>query len=231
MSLYDRKYLQDQAAQDFSSEQYQGRVSSFVKDTYKLLTASMVAATAGAYIGMQMGAMISIWLFLIVEIALLCGMSYATKSGKNTLALTLLFAFTFITGFSIGPVIAFYVGAGLGHIVTQAFLMTAVAFGALTVYAMNTKTNFQSWGKPLFYILIAVVVVSILNLLLFKSTIGSLAVSGVSAVLFSAFILYDTQNIIRGNYDSPVMAAVGMYLNIFNLFLSLLNILGITSRN
>lgn len=151
-------------------------------------------------------------------------MQFATKSGSNTIALVLLFAFTFITGLSLGPILNFYIGAGAGNIVTQAFLMTAIIFGGLSIYAMNTKTDFSSWGKVLFFALLAIIVVSLLNYFFFSSPLIHIIVSAIAAFVFCGYILFDTQNIIRGNYTSPIMAAVSLYLDIFNLFISLLNI-------
>ncbi|QKF65489.1 Bax inhibitor-1 family protein [Campylobacter corcagiensis] len=226
MSLYNRDYARESYEVE---EVYQGQISTFVKSTYKLIAASLIAAIAGAYIGMGLKPM-GFLIPLIVELGLLFGMSWADKNGKANLALTLLFAFTFATGIFLGPVISMFIGAGMGHVVTQAFVATAVTFGGLTLYAMNTKNDFSSWGKPMFFILIGVIIAGLLNAFVFRSTMGSLVISSISAILFSAYILYDTQNIIRGAYESPVMAAVGMYLNILNLFVSLLNILGIANR-
>lgn len=228
MSLYDRNYASQYEIDEVAQS---GRVSTMVKQTYQLLTASMIAATAGAFVGMNFLAIRSPILFLIVELALLFGMSFAVKRESKTLALVLLFAFTFITGLSLGPVLSMYIGRGAGHVVTQAFLMTAVAFGGLSVYAMNTKSDFSSWGKPLFFALLAIIVIGLLNYFVFQSPMLHLAISGISATVFCGFIVHDTQNIIRGNYDSPIMAAVDMYLNILNLFVSLLNILGVLNRD
>ena len=91
---------------------------------------------------------------------------------------------------------------------------------------MNTKTNFDSWGKPLLVSLVAIIVLSLLNYFFFKSTVLDIAISAFSALIFSMYIIYDTKNIINGTYTSPIMAAVDMYLNIYNLFLSLLRIFG-----
>lgn len=230
MSLYDRDYAQDSQSIEHSFEQ-SSELSTFIKDTYKLIAASLIAAVAGAFVGMNSAIGYNPLLFLVLEIGLLLGLIFADRKGMSGLALGLLFAFTFVTGLFLGPILSMYVGAGAGHIVTQAFVMTAVAFGGLTLYAINTKADFSSWAKPLFFVLLGVIVAGLLNLFLFKSTMLSLGISSVSAILFSMYILFDTQNIIRGRYDSPIMAAVGMYLNILNLFISLLNILGILNRD
>ena len=82
----------------------------------------------------------------------------------------------------------------------------------------------------LFITLIVIVVAGLLNLF-FQSAILATIISAVGAILFSAYILYDTQMILRGGYDSPVLAAVSLYLDILNLFISLLNLLGIFNRD
>ena len=114
---------------------------------------------------------------------------------------------------------------GGAAIVAQAFTLTTVAFGGLSVFAMNTKRDFTAWGKMLFIALIVLLVAAIINIF-FHSPILQLGIASVGAVLFSAYILYDTQNIIRGNYETPIEGAVALYLDFVNLFVSLLRILG-----
>ena len=227
MSLYNRRnYADGYELSDASLEQ--GRISQTIKQTYALLTASMIAAAAGAFVAMSFGVSLALHpiLYLVVLMGLIFGMQAAVNRGANTIALVLLFAFTFITGLTLGKLIAIYIAAGAGDVVTHAFVATAITFGALTVYAMNTKTNFDSWGKPLLVSLVAIIVLSLLNYFFFKSTVLDIAISAFSALIFSMYIIYDTKNIINGTYTSPIMAAVDMYLNIYNLFLSLLRIFG-----
>ncbi len=225
MSLYDRNYAKEQA--NYEEAGLQSARATFVKQTYQLLTASLVAATAGAYIGVDYIKTFS-WMLLIVEFALLFGLMFSKKN--PSLALVMLFGFTFVSGLTLGPVLNTYIGAGMGNIITQAFLMTAVAFGGLTVFAFNTKKDFSAMGKMLFITLIVIVVASLLNLF-FQSSLLATVVAAIGAILFSAYILYDTQMIIRGGYDSPVLAAVALYLDILNLFISLLQLLGIFNKN
>ncbi|QQF52506.1 Bax inhibitor-1/YccA family protein [Campylobacter fetus] len=225
MSLYDRNYAKEQA--NYEEAGLQSARAAFVKQTYQLLTASLVAATAGAYIGVDYIKTFS-WMLLIVEFALLFGLMFSKKN--PSLALVMLFGFTFVSGLTLGPVLNTYIGAGMGNIITQAFLMTAVAFGGLTVFAFNTKKDFSAMGKMLFITLIVIVVASLLNLF-FQSALLATVVAAIGAILFSAYILYDTQMIIRGGYDSPVLAAVALYLDILNLFISLLQLLGIFNKN
>ena len=241
MSLYNRNMPQNNyegtgsafggAFEQSAQREATSARATFVKQTYQLLAASLLAATAGAYIGTNSASLLSggaYWIAVIAEFACLFGLMYARKNAK--LALILLFAFTFISGLVLGPTLARYIGAGMGNVITQAFLMTTVAFGGLSVFAMNTKRDFSAMGKFLFIALIVIVVASLINIFVGSSML-SLAVSGAGALIFSAYILYDTQNIIRGAYDSPVLAAVSLYLDILNLFISLLHILGALNSN
>lgn len=193
----------------------------FLRQTYQLLAASLLAATAGAYLGTQVIKTFS-WILLIAEFAFLIGLSFSRKNPP--IALVMLFGFTFVSGMTLGPILNTLMGAGMGNIITQAFLMTTVAFGGLSLFAMNTKHDFSSMGKFLFIALIIVVVGGLINIFIGNSMFA-LGISCVSAILFSGYILYDTQQIVRGNVDSPIMAAVALYIDILNLFVSLLHIL------
>ena len=204
MSLYDRNYASS-SEHEVAGEYSQSALSTFIKQTYQLFAASLLAASVGAYVGLYSSLGVTVagnyWLFVILELGLLVGLMFAKR--KAGLNLILLFAFTFVSGLTL----------------------TTVAFGGLSVFAMNTKRDFTTWGKMLFITLIVLLVAMLLNLF-FKSPIFQVALSCVSAVLFSAYILYDTQNIIRGNYETPIEGAVDLYLDFLNLFVSLLRILG-----
>jgi modulator of FtsH protease len=208
-------------------------INAFVKRTYQLLAGSLIAGAVGAYVGMGfVGNMVNYatgsltftyWGAVILEFILLFGV-YAAKN-KTPLNLVLLFAFTFMTGFTLAPTLAMYIAANMGYVVGEAFGLTAVAFAALTIFAMNTKRNFSTMGKTLFIALIILIVASIANIFLHLPML-QLAIASVGAILFSFFILYDTQNIIKGNVSSEIEAAVALYLDFLNLFISLLQILG-----
>ena len=227
MSLYDRNYASS-SEHEVAGEYSQSALSTFIKQTYQLFAASLLAASVGAYVGLysSLGATVASnrWLFFILEIGLLVGLMFAKR--KAGLNLILLFAFTFVSGLTLTPILGrTFAMPGGAAIVAQAFTLTTVAFGGLSVFAMNTKRDFTAWGKMLFITLIVLLVAMLLNLF-FKSPIFQVALSCVAAVLFSAYILYDTQNIIRGNYETPIEGAVDLYLDFLNLFVSLLRILG-----
>ena len=224
MGLYDRRYIKDTTIKTDSTQSY--NINTFVKQTYQLFAGSLLGGAVGAYLGMGFmpASGFGFWGVVILEFILLFGlMAVKDKPGIN---LIMLFAFTFVTGLTISPMISAYVGAGMGDIVGEAFLLTSIAFGGLSLFAINTKRDFTTMGKMLIITLVVVIVASLLNLF-FHSPILQLAIAGVSSILFSFFILYDTQNILQGNISSPVEAAVALYLDFFNLFISLLEILGI----
>lgn len=228
MSLYDRNI-----ANSYENERYaESSRSAFIKQTYQLFAASLLAASAGAYIGTGFAGALAgggYWILVIAELALLFGLQAAKR--KSPLNLILLFAFTFVSGLTLAPIIAITMASASGGIiVAQAFTLTTVAFGGLSFFAMNTKRDFSAMGKMLFIAVIILVVASLINLF-FHSSTASLVISSIGAFVFSAFILYDTQNIIKGAYETPIEGAVALYLDFVNLFVSLLQILRAFSGN
>lgn len=205
----------------------QTNMMSFLQSTYQLFAGSLLAAAAGAFVGLGMTSVIASWFwgFIILEFTLLFGI-FAVKKipGVN---LIVLFLFTFVSGLTLAPLLsAIFSMDGGSSIVAQAFLMTSVAFGGISTFAMTTKRDYSSMEKMLFITLIIVVIASISNIF-FQSPIFQVAISGVSAILFSAYILYDTQQIVNGNYETPIEASISLYLDFLNLFISLLQLLGI----
>jgi len=230
--MYNRDYLTNQQA-GHSQESSQAYIMSFLKATYQLFAGSLLAATAGAYVGLGMVHLLMgpvKWILFAVELALIF---FVIPRVKHTpgVNLAVLFVFTFITGLTIAPLLASFFAIPDGAaIVGQAFLMTAVAFGAISMFAMTTKKDYSFMGKFLFIALIIMIVAGISNIFI-QSSMFQLVIASTGALLFSAFILYDTQNIIKGNYDSPIEAALSLYLDFLNLFISLLQILGIMRSN
>lgn len=226
--MYNRDYLSQESSQhNASADSSRAHLMSFLKATYQLFAGSLLAATAGAYIGLDMVATIASWYWglVILEFILLFGL-FAVKN-KPGINLAVLFGFTFISGLTITPLLSNILLMPSGaSIVAQAFLMTSVAFGGISVFAMTTKRDFSGMGKMLFIALIILIVGSISNIF-FQSPLLQLGIAGVGALLFSAFILYDTQQIIKGGFETPIEAAIALYLDFFNLFVMLLQLFGI----
>ncbi|NVJ52177.1 MAG: Bax inhibitor-1/YccA family protein [Campylobacteraceae bacterium] len=229
--MYNRDYLSQESSQYKSQDSSRAELMSFLKATYQLFAGSLLAATAGAYIGLDMVSTIASWYWglVILEFILLFGL-FAVKN-KPGINLAVLFGFTFISGLTITPLLSNILMMPSGaSIVAQAFLMTSVAFGGISMFAMTTKRDFSSMGKMLFIALIILIVGSISNIF-FQSPLLQLGIAGVGALLFSAFILYDTQQIIKGGFETPIEAAIALYLDFFNLFVSLLQIFGILNSD
>jgi modulator of FtsH protease len=234
--MYKRDYLSDskdssysQKDEAYSSSQKQqsapANIMAFLRSTYQLFASSLLAATAGSYIGIGMVSAVTSWFWglVILEFALLFAL-YAVKD-KQGINLVVLFAFTFVSGLTITPLLSsVFSMPGGASIVAQAFLMTSVAFGGISMFALSTKKDYTTMGKMLFIALIILVVASVSNIF-FQSPIFQLAIAGMGALIFSAFILYDTQKIIKGGFSTPIEAAIALYLDFLNLFISLLQIL------
>ncbi len=224
MALYDRDYT---AAQEAGYTQEVASVD-FMKKTYQLLAASMIAAAAGAYVTMPyaMQVMQYKWFIFGAELLVLF-FGLGMTRGKPGLNLAMLFIFTFLTGVSLVPLLASLIGMGNGAVVGNAFLMTSVLFGALSLFAINSKSDYANWGKPLFITLIVVIIASLVNYFLLQSPMMHIVITAGVLILFSFFTIYDTQNIANGAYDSPVDAAVSLYIDFLNMFTALLQLLGI----
>ena len=233
--MYNRDYLSDNKDSSYSqkdeaytsSKEQQSApadIMAFLRTTYQLFASSLLAATAGAYIGLGMVNVISSWYWglVILEFALLFGI-YAVKD-KPGINLIVLFAFTFVSGLTITPLLSSIFNMPSGaSIVAQAFLMTSVAFGGISMFALTTKKDYSSMGKMLMIAVIILIVGSISNIFI-GSPILQLGIAMVGALVFSAFILYDTQQIIKGGFSTPIEAAIALYLDFLNLFISLLQI-------
>ncbi|WP_001240248.1 Bax inhibitor-1/YccA family protein [Helicobacter pylori] len=226
MALYDRANSHNAYAEN--SLLHENELVSFVKTTYKFFAGSLLLATIGALLGlMNFQAVVQYkWVFFIAEIAALFGLMFSkSKPGLN---LFMLFAFTSLSGVTLVPLLGMVIAkAGLGA-VWQALGMTTIVFGLMSVYALKTKNDLANMGKMLFIALIVVVVCSLINLFL-GSPMFQVVIAGASAILFSLYIAYDTQNIVKGMYDSPIDAAVSLYLDFLNVFISILQIIGIFS--
>ena len=228
MGLYDRDYTKNQSTSYQQEEvvSHDRDLATFIKQTYQLFAGSLLVGAVGAYVGMGIPAIAQYyWGFVILEFALIFAIGFAkNKPGLN---MAMLFIFALVSGLVMSVLVGRFISAGASGIVVNALILTTVAFGGLSVFAMNTTKDFTTMGKFLFITLIVVIVGSLLNIFWLHNPWMQVGIASVSAILFSAFILYDTQNIIKGNYATPVDGALALYLDFINLFTSLLQILGI----
>ena len=203
-----------------------GERLAFIKKVYGLLALSLVTAAIGSHLGSDPDLLLipvasNMMLFFILEIGLIFFAQFVSrKPGLNMVAL---FSFTTVTGLVVGPLL-YRVGPSIA---LEAFALTALTFGGLTMYVIFSKRDFSFMQGFLFTGLMIVVFGALINIF-FASPMAHFMISGASVLLFSGFILYDTSNVLR-NYgtDEHVSATLALYLDILNLFIALLSILGI----
>jgi len=204
--------------------------NTVLRNTYWLLSLSMLPTIFGAFVGMQFNfaavfRSAPIMAPLLMFAAMLGSLFVVTKLRNSGWGIVALFGFTFIAGVFLTPILT--VAAGFrngGQLVGLAGAMTASIFFALATVATVTKKDFSFMGKFLFIGLILVVVASLANIF-FQIPALSLTISAVAVLIFSAYILYDVSRIIHGGETNYIMATMGLFLNLYNLFISLLNIL------
>ena len=199
----------------------------FIKKVYSLLAMSMGTAAIGAYLGSGPLLLLvapNMMLFFILQIALIFFASFAArKPGLNMVAL---FSFTTVSGLTLGPLL-YQVGPSIA---AEAFALTAITFAGLSMYVVVSKKDFSFMSGFLMTGLIVLVVGGLLNMFFIQSGMMHFVMSGASVLLFSGFILYDTSNILRYyGTDEYVSATLALYLDVLNLFIALLSILGIMS--
>lgn len=227
MGLYDRDYARTKHTFGFKNPvKDETQIITFVKETYKLFAASMMAGAVGAYVGVPLAGTIAAYFIplFILEIALLIGLHFVKhKPGIN---LVVMFSFVFMTGLMLAPLLSKTLGmSGGGIVIGNAFAMTSVVFGAMSFYAIKTTKDFTGYGKPLMIALFVVIGFSVVNLFIGNSMLA-VGISGAVVFLFSILVIYDTQNIMRGGYETPIDGAIALYLDFLNIFTALLHLFG-----
>jgi len=147
------------------------------------------------------------------------------KNRNNSMGVVFLLGLTFLLGIMLGPIlqVAFSLSNG-GQIVSLAAGGTGVIFVTLAGIATTSKRDFSSMGKFLMIGLILLILAMLANMF-FQIPALSLAISSIAVLIFSGFILYDVNRIVRGGETNYVMATLALYLNIYNLFVHLLHLL------
>ena len=199
-----------------------------LKNTYILLSATLVFSALMA--GLSMMLAVPTWTYLAsVIVAMLLGIFVLPKMANSSGGIGMIFLITGLLGFGLGAILSMYLALPRGpQVIGTAFAGTGLIFLGLSGYALTSKRDFSFMGGFLFAGFMVVFIVAIANIFLAMPAL-SLAVSGAIILLMSGFILYDTSRIINGGETNYIMATYGLYLSIFNIFISLLQILGIMS--
>jgi len=201
-------------------------INKTLKNTYFLLSMTLVTSAIAALLTMAVG--LSLMMTLVMQMAAIGILFFAIpRSINSSMGIVWTFFFTTLMGGSLGPMLNHYASIPNGpSIIAQALGLTGMVFLGLSAYTISSKKDFSFIRNFLIAGLIIIIVAAIINIFV-GSTLGQLTISSMSALMFSGFILYDTSRIVRGEETNYVSATISMYLNILNLFTSLLTILGI----
>jgi FtsH-binding integral membrane protein len=202
--------------------------ATLVRRVYALLFTGILVTIAGALFAVSNQAVLtSVLQHPFIMIILMFGTLFAVRGASRSFPanIGLLYLFNLIMGVWIAPVLLFYAKAQPG-VLAQAGIMTATAFGALTVYAFVSRRDFSAWGSFFFVGLIVLVVASLLNVFFHSDSLQTV-IAAVGVFIFSGLLVFDTWRI-RNSFapDDYIPAALNLYLDVLNLFLFILQLLG-----
>ena len=201
-----------------------------LRNTYWLLALSMLPTVLGAWIGVQTGITASLTggLGLIVFLGGAFGFMFAIEKTKNSAAgVPVLLAFTFFMGLMLSRMLAMVLGFKNGSdLIMTAFGGTAGVFAVMASLSTVIKRDLSGMGKWLFIGTLAIMIGGIINVFV-GSTAMFATIATLAIVIFSAYLLYDLKNIVDGGETNYISATLAVYLDLFNIFQSLLALLGI----
>jgi modulator of FtsH protease len=201
-----------------------------LRNTYWLLALSMVPTVLGAWIGVSTGIVAAMGpgMSLIVFLGGAFGLMFAIEKTKNSAAgVPVLLAFTFFMGLMLSRLIGAVLGLGNGAgLIMTAFTGTGVIFLGMATLSTVIKRDLSSMGKWLFIGCIMLLVAGIANVFIQSGPL-MITLSVLAIGIFSAFILHDLKRVRDGEETNYITATLGVYLSLFNVFQSLLALLGI----
>ncbi|MFN8580935.1 MAG: Bax inhibitor-1 family protein [Gemmatimonadaceae bacterium] len=202
--------------------------ATLVRRTYTLVFVSVLVTIVGVAFGMsQPSIMAAVAQHPFITMLLTIAPLFAAMSFRNAFPanLGLVFLFTFVEGVAISPII-YIMGQTQPGVVGQAALLTGSSFAVLTAFAWISKRDFSAWGSFFIVGLWVLIGTSLLNLF-FQNQTASLWISGAAVLVFSGLLIFDTWRI-RNVFgpDDYVQAAVTIYLDLLNMFMAILNLLG-----
>jgi len=200
-----------------------------LRNTYALLALSMAPTVLGALLGIQMkfaffagSPLIGFLVFLGIAFGFMWGIEKTKDSGMGVV---LLLGFTFFMGLMLSRILQVALGlSNGGTLIALAASGTGGIFFALAGIAATTKRDFSNIGKFLFAGMILILLAALANAF-FQIPAIALAISALAVVIFSAYILYDINRIVQGGETNYISATLAVYLDIYNVFVSLLNLL------
>jgi len=204
------------------------RAQKVLRNTYLLLALTMVPTVIGAFVGMATASVVFAHPIATTlgMLAVVIGLQFGIAANRDSgLGVALLLLMTGLLGWWLGPILTVALALRNGpQLVGYAALGTGVIFFAMSAVASTTKRDFSFLGKFLFVGMIALLVAMLANMFLQIPALA-LTISTLVIVVFSLFLLYDLNRILRGGETNYVMAATGVYMSLFNIFANLLNLL------
>ena len=167
------------------------------------------------------------WIVILAPVALAFIIPSLIERASRATALMWMHVFAAVMGLSMSAVFAVYTGLSI----FSAFIGAAVLFGVMSAYGYFTKTDLDSVGKYAFIALIAIIIVSVINLFI-GSSVLQMVISAIAILVFLALTAYDTQTIremvsVDDNGNAEVLGAVTLYLDFINIFVNLLQLFGV----
>jgi modulator of FtsH protease len=201
-----------------------------LRNTYALLALSMIPTVLGAWLGLAtgiagaMGGGLSMVVFMVGAF----GLIWAIQKNRNSAAaVPLLLGFTFFMGLMLSRLVGFVLGLGNGTgLVMMAFAGTGTIFFGMVALSSIIKRDLSTMGKWLFIGAVMLMVAGIANIFI-QSGALMITLSVMSIGIFSAFVLHDLKRVQDGSETNYVIATLGVYLSLYNVFQSLLMLLGI----
>ena len=218
--------MQNTFGRSASSQAVRNKV---LRNTYMLLAISMIPTVLGAFIGVSLALpMFSGFMGFMIFMAIAFGFFWAIEKNKNSgVGVALLLGFTFFMGLMMSPLLTRTLGFSNGaQMIMMAFGGTASILAVMATIASTTKRDFSAMGKWLTAGVVVVLLAAVANIFLGMPAL-SIAISVLVIGIFSAFILYDVQRIVNGGETNYVTATLSLYLSIYNIFTSLLLLLGL----
>ena len=200
-----------------------------LRNTYMMLAMTMIPTVIGAFIGVSANFSFMVLhpvMGSLMMFGAMMGLLFAVTALRNSVwGILALLCFTLVAGIFLGPILQFALHLRNGaQLIGMAAGGTGLIFFSLATIATVTKKDFSFMGKFLFIGLILLVIASLANMF-FAIPALTLTISAIAVLIFSAYIMFDISRIIQGGETNYVMATMALYLDIYNIFINLLNLL------
>ncbi|HUU72064.1 MAG TPA: Bax inhibitor-1/YccA family protein [Burkholderiales bacterium] len=199
-----------------------------LRNTYLLLSLTMVPTVIGAFVGMATSGIVFQHPILssLVMLGAIIGLQFAIAANRDSgLGVALLLGMTFILGWWLGPILNVALSLRNGpELIGIAAAGTGGILLTMSAIATTTKRDFSFMGKFLFIGMVVLLLAMLANMFLQIPALA-LTISSLVVVVFSLFLLHDVSRIVNGGETNYIMAATGVYISLFNIFVSLLHLL------